>query len=105
MVPGKETEDYFGEVEVGETDDIQETVDDFIYNLWGTKEPNYAMRMMATGGQLLADDTCKETVRIWKENLEDFVKKFKYKLPFDCHFRYHHAVDDHNNPRHALPSI
>ena len=33
------------------------------------------------------------------------VKKFKYKLPFDCHFRYCHAVDDHNNLSHALPSI
>ena len=27
------------------------------------KEPNYVMRMIATGGRLLADDTCKETVR------------------------------------------
>ena len=30
---------------------------------------------------------------------------FKYKLPFDFHFRYSHAVDDHNNLRHELPSI
>ena len=54
------------EVEVGDTDAIQGTVDDVIYNLWGMKEPNYVMRMMATGGRLLADDTCKETVRRWK---------------------------------------
>ena len=33
------------------------------------------------------------------------VNKFKYKLPLDCHFRYRHAVDDHNNLRHSLPSI
>ena len=33
------------------------------------------------------------------------VKKFKYKLPFYWRFRYCHAVDDHNNLRHALPSI
>ena len=33
------------------------------------------------------------------------VKKFKYKLPFDCRFCYHHVVDAHNNLRHALPSI
>ena len=32
------------------------------------KEPNYVMRMMATGGQLFSDSMCKETVRIWKEN-------------------------------------
>ena len=66
MVPGKETEDHFGEVEVGEIDAIQVTVDYIIYNLWIMKEPNYVMRMMATGGRLLADDTCKETVRRWK---------------------------------------
>ena len=33
MVPGKDTEDRFEEVEVGETDAIQGTVDDIIYNL------------------------------------------------------------------------
>ena len=88
MVPGKDTEDDFGEVEVGKTDAIHATVDDVIYNLWGTKEPNYVIRMMATGGRLLAYETCKETVRIWKENGEDMVKKFKYKLPCDWNFRY-----------------
>ena len=49
----------------------------------GRKDPNYVMRMMDTGGRLLADETRKETVRIRKENIEDVVKKFKYKLPFD----------------------
>ena len=63
------------------------------------------MSMMATGGHRLADDTCKETVRKWKGNGEDVVKKFNYKLPFDWHFRYLHAVGDHNNLRHELPSI
>ena len=88
---------------MGETDEKQETVDGFIYNLWGMKEPNYVMRMMATGGRLLEDDTCKKTVRIWEENGEDVVKKFKYKPPFYWNFCYRHAVDDHNNFRHALP--
>ena len=37
----------------------------------------YVMRMMATGGHLLVDDTCKETVITWKENVEDVVNKFK----------------------------
>ena len=59
MVPGKETEDHFGEVEVGEIDAIQVTVDYIIYNLWVMKESNYVMRMMATGGSLSADGTCK----------------------------------------------
>ena len=44
------------------------------------KDTNYVVRIMATGVHLLSDDTYKETVRIWKENGEDTVKKFKYKL-------------------------
>ena len=98
-------EDNFWEVEVGETDYVQGTVNDVIYNLWGINKPNYFMRMMDTGGRLLADETCKETMKIWKENGEDAVKKFKYKLPFDWNFRYRHEVDDHNNLRHSLTSI
>ena len=68
MVPGKEMEDPFGEVDVGETDAVQVTFGDVIYNLWEMKEPNYVMSMMATGGRLLTDDTCKETVRRWNLN-------------------------------------
>ena len=58
--------DHFLEMEVGETYAIQGKVDDVIYNLWGTKEPTYVLRMIATGGRLLADDTRKENVRRWK---------------------------------------
>ena len=57
MVQDKEMEDHFGEVVVGETDDIQGTVDDVIYDLSGMKEHNYVMRMIATGARLLVDDT------------------------------------------------
>ena len=56
-------EDHFGEVEVGDTDSIQETVDDFIYNLLGIKEPNHVTMIISTGGRIFSDDTCKETVR------------------------------------------
>ena len=47
------------------------------------KETNYVRMFMATDGHILADDTCKETMIIWKENGEDAVKMFKYNLPFD----------------------
>ena len=105
VVPGKEMEDHFWKVEVGDTYDIEETVYDVIYHIWRMKEPYYVMRMMDTRGDLLADDICKETIRIWNNNGEDVVKKYKYKLPFDWNFRYHHTVDDHNNLRNVLPSI
>ena len=68
VVPGKYMEDNSGGVDVGETDAIQGKVDDVIYNLWGMKEPNNVMIMMAIGCRLLVDETCKDTVRRWKEN-------------------------------------
>ena len=60
-------EDNFSEMEVGDIYSIQGIVDDVIYNLWGMKEPNYVMRMMAIGILLLEYDTRTETARIWKE--------------------------------------
>ena len=63
------------------------------------------MRMMATGARLFADDTCKDTVRRRKENVEDVVNNLKYKLPFDWHFRYRHVGDDHNKLSNSLPSF
>ena len=89
---------------MGETDAVQGEVD-VIHNLWGMKEHNYVMRMVATSCCPLEDDTCKDTVRRWKENREYVVNKFKYKLPFDWHFSYCRAVDSHNSIRHALPPI
>ena len=82
MFPGKYTEDHFGEVEVGDTDAIQGAVDDVIYNLWGIKEPNYVMMMMDTGGRLLEDYKCKETVRRWNYNGEYGANNLNDKLPF-----------------------
>ena len=63
------------------------------------------MIIRADGGLLLDNDTCKETVRRWTENGKYMVKKFKYKLLFDWHFRYLHLVENHNNLSHSLPSI
>ena len=92
-------------VNVGDNHAIAGTMDGVAYNLWGMKEPDYVMRMMVTGGPLAVFDTCKEALRKWTEGGIEVVRRFKYACPFDWHFRYHHAVDNHNNLRHALPSI
>ena len=55
-------------------------------NLWGMKEPDYVMRMMATGGPMSVIKTCKETVRKWMEDGVEVVRRFKYTCPFDWHF-------------------
>ena len=68
MVLGNDVGNHFGKVEVWETNAIQGTVDYSIYNLCVMKLSSYVMRMMATYGRLLVDDTCKETMRRWNEN-------------------------------------
>ena len=35
----------------------------------------------------------------------EVVCQFRYACPFNWHFRYQHAVDDHNNLCHGLPSV
>ena len=92
-----------GGVNVGDNHAIAGTM--VAYNLWGMKEPDYVMRMMASGGLLAAYETCKEAVRKWTEGGIKVVHRFRYACPFDWHFRYHHAVDNHNNLHHALPSV
>ncbi len=49
------------------------------YNIWGMKEPDYVMKIMATCGVLEEDDNCRETFR----NSGDTRITFKYKKPFD----------------------
>jgi hypothetical protein len=96
---------YFDGKEVGSIDAVAGTLDGIPYNIWCMKEPDYVMRMMATGRALLADDNCKEVTRNWIKSGAEKTKKFQYTKLFDWHFNYRHAVDDHNNLRHALLSI
>ena len=90
--------------EVGEVDAIQGTEGGVTYNLWAMKEPDYTMKMMATSGSPISDDSCRSTTWQWIEGAVQKPKEFAYTLPFDNHFRYYHAVDDHNNLCHSLPS-
>jgi len=103
-VPGTSIDDHMADRDVGEVDAIQGTADGVTYNLWTMKEPGYVMKMMATSGSCIADESCRSTTRQWIEGRVQKSKEFAYTLPFDNHFRYRHAVDDHNNLRHSLPS-
>ena len=87
---------------VGSVDAIEGTSTGQRYTMWCMKEPDYVMRLMATGGSLLADD---ETCKLAHRGVGDSRVSFRYTRPYDWHFRYRHAVDDHNNLRHTLPSL
>ncbi len=76
-----------------------------MYILWGMKESGYVMRMMATGGLLDANESCRMASCRWNNGGVEVSRTFQNTCPFDWHFWYRHAVDDHNNLRHGLPSI
>jgi hypothetical protein len=59
-VPGDAMQRRFDrpEVKVGDVDAITGVQDDVPYFIWGMKEPDYVMKMMATGGPLGSTDEC-----------------------------------------------
>lgn len=44
--------------DVGSVDAIKGFSEGVVYNLWTMKDPDYVMKMMATGGSLIMDDSC-----------------------------------------------
>ena len=62
------------------------------------------MKMMATSGSLIADETCRSTTHHWVERGINKHKEFAYTQTFDHHFCYRHAEDDHSNLHRSLPS-
>jgi hypothetical protein len=57
-------------VDVRDCHAIQGVMEGVTYNLWGMKEPDYVMRMMATGGPLGVQESCRMARRRWNEGGE-----------------------------------
>jgi hypothetical protein len=105
MVPGGEMTEAFNDANIGASMAISGVLDGVKYFLWGLKEPSYVMKMMATGGPLIANETCKDQRRRFNEGGVEVSRTFQFPLPYDWHYRFRHAVDDHNNVRHSLPLV
>jgi hypothetical protein len=105
MVPGDEMTEHFTEANVGDSAAILGTLDGVKYFLWGLKEPQYVMKMMGTGGPLITNKTCKDQRQRFVKDRVEVSRTFQFPLPYDWHYKYRHAVNDHNNLRHSLPSI
>ena len=91
--------------QVGECDSLQGTLDAVPYDVFSMKEPDYIMKLMSTYRVITVPKNQRISKRTWKENGETKNITFQYTEPFANHFNYRHAVDDHNNLRHGLPSI
>ena len=104
-VPGEAMNEHMASKQVGECDSLKGTLDGVPYDLFTLKEPDYTMKLMSTYGGLIVPKNQKISKRVWKERGETKTTTFQYTEPFANHFYFRHAVDDHNNLRHGLPSI
>jgi Transposase IS4 len=105
-VPGEATNAYMNTTypdKIGQCDSLHGMLDNVPYDLFVMRDGDYNMKLMSTYGQLLPKENAKDKPR--KLNTTGELIKIKYTEPFDNHFLYRHAVDDHNNNRHKDISI
>lgn len=105
-VRGDVIDEYFEGKDVGAVDSLRGTLDNVPYDIFCLKEPSYVMKIMSTYSGLNVVEHAKESKRVFKDSDgENRTVTFKYAEPFYNHYHYRHSVDDHNNLRHACPSI
>ena len=101
-VPGAAMDEHCETLKVGECDCLHGELDNTTYSLFVMKDVDYNMKLMSTYGGLLEPDDAKERTR----QLDDgTIATFKYMEPFYNHYKFRHAVDDHNNLRHSPISL
>ena len=86
--PGVAMDEHMVGSKVGSVDAIQGSSEGVVYNLWAMKEPDYVMKMMAMGGSLMTDDSCRTTSHRWIKGGVSMSKEFTYTSLFDNHFHF-----------------
>jgi Transposase IS4 len=100
-IMGDEIKETFADKEIGYQDRLPRELDGTKFDLFGMKEPDYAMMLMSTYGQFMSKTDQKDS---WSDvdqpDGERTTERFKYTEVFTNHYYYRVAVDDHNNKRH-----
>jgi Transposase IS4 len=105
-VPGEEMDHHMASTRVGDTDFLKGILDGVPYDLFCMKDIDYTMKIMSTYGSLRPPEGAPDKNRtINNPNGTKTIQSFKYMEPFENHYLYRHAVDDHNNLRHSDISI
>lgn len=95
-VNGDVVKEHFNNKPVGAADCYESTLDEVKYQIHGMKEPDYTMMLMSTYGTLERHGDEKHRL------LSDGTRvTFRYPELVYNHFKYRHAVDDHNNRRQS----
>ena len=104
-VDGDAVDAHFAGKAVGTTDSLPGKIHGIPFHIYAMKEPDYVMKLMSTYGtnELQADHA---TRRIYKDAEKKTVTtNFCYPEVVSNHFKFRHAVDDHNAKRHAPISL
>ena len=99
-IRGDDIRQHFDGKNVGDADAWPGTLDGQSFSVHSMKEPDYVMSLMTTYGTL-SRDNCRETSR----DCAGQKVRFKYPEVINNHFKYRHAVDDHNQKRHQPISL
>ena len=86
---------HFVEKMVGETDVIHGELDSIPFYLYGMKDPNYVMQIMATYGAL--EEKGQDKKRNYIEDRNKKVTSFIYPEVEHNHYAYRDMIDNHNS--------
>ena len=100
-IKGNDIINHFANLDVGDVNALEGTMDGVALHVTAMKEPDYVMQLMTTYGTLNRFGVDK--TRIF--GAEKRRQVFKYPEVVHNHYTYRHAVDDHNSRRQSPISL
>ena len=102
-VKGDDIIQHFANKEVGSADALRGQLDVVPVYIYGMKEPEYTMMLMATYGTLAEQGD--EKTRNFMDGGSKVVKKFKYPEVVYNHYQFRDVIDNNNSMRMSLISM
>jgi hypothetical protein len=104
-IRGDDIKQHFEDKDVGDVDAWPGKLDGVPFNLFCMKEPDYVMSLMSSYGTLEPVEGARTSRNYKNERGESVRKNFNYTEIIYNHYKFRHAVDDHNSERHQPISL
>lgn len=98
-IKGEDIKQHFEGEQLGYSDAIAGKYDNTPFHIVAMKDQAFTMMFMTTYG------TLEKTGKLSGRKVGDVVVRFQYPEVLTNHFKYRHAVDDHNKLRHQPISL
>ena len=102
-IRGEEIKTHFESLECGFADAWPGKLDNIPFHIYCMKEPDYMMSLMSTYGTL--EPIGKVSMRNWLVQGTKRQKQVTYTEVIHNHYKFRHAVDDHNAKRQSPISL